>query len=412
MENDTKEEQRWGMERIACHSLWLEFLEYKTDKMLLSKKEEEQLRDYIQNKRYLPMAEKILQGNFHFSIPEKRELNKMGSTKKRIVYRFKEEENILLKMISWLLYEYDDCISDNCYSFRKNTGARKAFLAMANNREIENLHGFKADISNYFNSIDISLLLPMLQQVLANNPLLFEILKDLLLDDRAIWQGEIISEKRGVMAGTPTSPFLANLYLREMDQYFEAQNIFYARYSDDILIFAPEKLLMTQVEEYGNFLKKYKLTSNPEKEEYFTPGEKWHFLGFEYQNGIVDISPVATRKLMNKIRRYAKSLRRWSLRKKISPEQSLRIFNRKFNKKFYDKQSGRQLCWSRWYFPMINTDRTLYVIDKYMQDWQRYVVTGKHNKANYRKVSYEILKSCGYRPLVSAYYESSPWRKD
>ena len=47
---------------------------------------------------------------------------------------------------------------------------------------------------------------------------------------------------------------------------------------------------------------------------------------------------------------------------------------------------------------------TLHYIDGYMQQWQRYIVTGKHNKANYKKVPYSMLTACGYRPLVSAYY--------
>ena len=37
---------------------------------------------------------------------------------------------------------------------------------------------------------------------------------------------------------------------------------------------------------------------------------------------------------------------------------------------------------------------------KYMQDYQRYIVTGKHNKKNYEKVPYSYLKKCNY-----IYYE-------
>ena len=393
------------MERIIHHELWMKFLEYKTEKKLLSKGEQEELREYIEGKKYLPMAEKILKGEFHFSIPEKRELNKMGTSKKRVVYRFSKEENILLKLISYLLYEYDDRIPKSCYSFRKETGARKAFLKMASYPQIESLYGFKADISNYFNSIDVFLLFPMLEELLKDNPLLLGILKELLEDDRALWQGQVIREKRGVMAGTPTSPFFANLYLSEMDRYFEGQPVLYARYSDDILIFSSKENIEQQIGAYHHFLQKYRLISNPKKEEHFLPGENWSFLGFQYSRGVIDISPIAARKLMDKVRRYSRSLRRWGIKNKVSQEKLLVIFNRKFNRKFYDTQSGRQLCWCRWYFPMINTDQTLHLIDSYLQDWQRYLVTGKHNKANYRRVPYELLKECGYRPLVAAYYK-------
>ena len=392
------------LEKLLCHELWLEFLEYKTSKKLLSPGEEKYLREYIENRNYLPIAKRVLSGEFHFSTPEKKELNKLGTSKKRIVYCFPDEENMLLKMLSWLLYQYDGTIPDNCYSFRKDTGARKAFLKMTGAPAIGELHGFKADISDYFNSIDVSLLLPMLREIITDDMPLLQLLSDLLCDNRAVWQGEIIRENRGVMAGTPTSPFFANLYLKEMDGYFAVRNVVYARYSDDVLMFGTKEEIEAYIAAYQSFLCKYRLVSNPSKEQHFAPGDKWNFLGFDYHNGTVDISEVAVRKLMDKIRRAAKSLRRWMLKKGATPERTLQAFNRKFNRKFYNTEAGKELCWCRWYFPIINTAQSLHFIDRYMQDWQRYIVTGKHNKANYKKVPYAMLVENGYRPLVSAYY--------
>ena len=392
------------LKQLCDHALWQEFLQYKLQNALLSPAEEKALREFIETKRYLPAAQQVAEGTFRFSVPEKKELNKLGSQKKRVVYCFPEEENMLLKMLCWLLYRYDGAVSENCYSFRQNTGARKAFLNMANAEGIDSLHGFKADISNYFNSIDVSLLLPVLQQVIEDDPPLLQLLTDLLCDDRALWQGEILHEPRGVMAGTPTSPFFANLYLREMDEYFASLGVLYARYSDDILIFAEEDELEHCIAAYRAFLEKYRLSSNPAKEQRFAPGAAWSFLGFSYHGGVIDISDVAVRKLMDKISRAARSLRRWMVKKDASPERALRAFNRKFNRKFYNAEAGRELCWCRWYFPIINTPKTLHFIDGYMQQWQRYIVTGKHNKANYKKVPYSMLTACGYRPLVSAYY--------
>lgn len=394
------------LERLPEHGLWQEYLEYKVSGKLLTAREERRLRAFVEERRYLPVAQRVAAGEFRFSVPERKELNKQGTRKKRVVYCFPEEENMLLKLLSWLLYRYDDAIEDNCYSFRVGSGARKAFRRMARTPGIDTLHGFKADISNYFNSIDVPLMLTILRQVVTDDEPLLALLTGLLDDDRAIWQGEIIRESRGVMAGTPTSPFFANLYLREMDAYFAARHVCYARYSDDILIFGTQEELAESIAAYRDFLSRYRLQSNPAKEAYFAPGEPWHFLGFSYCGGTVDVSDAAIRKLKDKIRRAAKALRRWMLRKDTTPANALKGFNRKFNRKFYTAQSGSELCWSRWYFPVINTTRSLHLIDQYMQDWQRYIVTGKHNKANYRRVPYAMLTENEYRPLVSAYYNS------
>ncbi len=389
------------IQRLYEDSFWQEFLAYKVEKKLLTRTEEAALTDFIARRQYRPMAEAILSGRFAFSVPQRRELNKQGSRKKRVVYSFPEEENWLLKAVAYLLYRYDGCLADNCYAFRRDTGARNAFLQMARQGGGE-LWGFKSDISNYFNSIDISLLLPMLEEVITDDPVLLGLLKALLTDGRALWQGQEIREQRGVMAGTPTSPFLANLYLRSMDEHFSG--IPYARYSDDILFFAPRQQLEEHIAAYHALVEAHRLTVNPAKEQRIQPGECWSFLGFCQHDGVIDISPAAMHKLMDKIRRAARSLRRWMLRKNADPERTLRAFNRKFNRKFYDDHTGRELCWSRWYFPMINTDESLRRLDHYLQQWQRYIVTGRHNKANYRKVPYDMLTRCGYRPLVAAWH--------
>ena len=39
-----------------------------------------------------------------------------------------------------------------------------------------------------------------------------------------------------------------------------------------------------------------------------------------------------------------------------------------------------------------------------MQEQQRYIVTGKHNKRNYELVPYQTLKECNYKSLVNEYY--------
>ena len=77
--------------------------------------------------------------------------------------------------------------------------------------------------------------------------------------------------------------------------------------------------------------------------------------------------------------------------------------NKKFNNKFYGK-GNFELSWKYYFFPFINTTKSLHEIDLYMQQWQRYMVTGVHNKKNYDKVSYDFLKKCNYKSLVHEYY--------
>ena len=46
----------------------------------------------------------------------------------------------------------------------------------------------------------------------------------------------------------------------------------------------------------------------------------------------------------------------------------------------------------------------MHSVDLYMQQYLRYIKTGKFCKKNYN-LNYEELKKIGYRPLVSEYYK-------
>ena len=83
----------------------------------------------------------------------------------------------------------------------------------------------------------------------------------------------------------------------------------------------------------------------------------------------------------------------------------MKMMNRKFNRKFFGKAENDELSWKYWFFPTINTSNSLKIIDKYMQDELRYLVTGKHNKRNYKIVPYSLLKECNYKSLVYEYYK-------
>ena len=70
---------------------------------------------------------------------------------------------------------------------------------------------------------------------------------------------------------------------------------------------------------------------------------------------------------------------------------------------FRSNDDEHELTWVRWYFPVINTVKSLKVIDVYCQSCVRYLATGKHTKAAYN-FRYENIKEIGYISLVNKYY--------
>ena len=283
-------------------------------------------------------------------------------------------------------------------------GVKKAISKLMHHKYVNLMYSYKLDISDYFNSVDAQILLPELKETLADDGRLYTILENMLTEPYSLIDGEKESIKKGILAGSPVSGFLANLYLNELDKYFENNGILYARYSDDIIFFAQSESEINRCAELVyNFLKKKKLSVNPSKVSKTAPCEEWTFLGFSFKDSVIDISDISKQKLKKKMRRKARALIRWKNRKGASSERAVKAFIRHFNKKFYSNSITNEITWCRWYFPVINTCEGLKEIDSYMQQCIRYIATGKQNKKKF-DFRYQDMKELGYTTLVNSYY--------
>ena len=83
-----------------------------------------------------------------------------------------------------------------------------------------------------------------------------------------VWQnGKLVKRRKGVPQGSPISPLLSNIILRELDEYMENRGMKFVRYADDFSIYCKTK---SQAKSQGNdvfkFLRdKLKLPINREK---------------------------------------------------------------------------------------------------------------------------------------------------
>ncbi len=391
------------LELLSRPECWEEFYTYKTS-LACPKVFAGQLRDYIDRQAYLPVCEAIARGD-RFPLPRRAVISKMSTRKKRVVYTYPAAENTVLKLLTYLLLRtYDDVFSPGLYSFRPRRSAKDAVRALSQVPGIREMFAYKVDISNYFNSVPVEHLLPMLEEITAGDPTLFAFLSRLLEEPEVVDGDRHITESKGIMAGTPLSAFYANVYLRGLDRHFADSGVAYARYSDDIILFAPDR---AEAEAHAAFVRAYLadagLTVNPDKECFSSPAEGWTFLGFFCRDGVYDIAPATVRKLKQKMRRKTRALQRWRQRSGASPERAAAAFIRVFNRKLMEGGADNELTWSHWFFSVINTADSLRAIDRYAQDCIRFLLQGTHTKARFN-ARYEDLKKLGYRSLVHEYY--------
>ena len=391
------------LSKLSQRECWESFYKYKSS-LIGGSQLVKELRSFIDSEKYIPVYQRIISGEA-FPLPRKSVISKLDTQKKRVVYTYPDAENMVLKLLTYLLLrKYDGLFSTGLYSFRPNKTAKDAVRQLTRTPHIREMYSYKADISNYFNSVPIERLLPMLKEVLFDDEELYAFLSRLLTEPRVIDGNKVIIEEKGIMAGTPLSAFYADLYLMELDRFFAERNIPYGRYSDDVILFAETE---EKCREYADFLRSFiterGLDINPKKESFCTPDEGWTFLGFSYKSGVIDIAPASVEKMKNKMRRKTRALQRWRQRNELSGEKAALAFIRIFNSKLFECSENSDLTWNKWFFSVINTDTSLRIIDNYAQDCVRYLVSGKRTKSRFN-VRYEDIRSLGLRSLVHEYY--------
>ena len=393
------------LDKLSDEKVWIDFYERKVDPAFFRISDAKDLFQYVRQKRYLPVVERIKSGK-GLSIPMKKRIAKSGSSKKRVVYSLPGDETMVLKLLTWLMIrKYDSCLPENLYSFRPHYGAKDALKKLVSMPDISECYSYKLDVRNYFNSIDIDLLLPQLKSLFADDEPLYDFIASQLSDPRVMDEGVLIEERKGAMAGMPYAVFLANVYLTQLDWKFSATpGLIYCRYSDDIIIFSKDKSLLDDAKkQLHDSLKEFHLDINHDKEVETAPGQKWTFLGFECDGKDIDVCEVSVQKLKAKMRRKARSLRRWAEVYGKDGWMAARAFIKHFNKKLYTCDDRSEINWSLWYFLLITTDRSLKVIDRYMQDCIRYIATGSRTKSRFG-FRYEQMKELGFTTLVNEWY--------
>ena len=395
------------LDRLYDEKAWTEFRQYRSAHGNTTEKELEELDGYIAQKRFLPTARTL-----GFSLPEKKSINKSGSHKKRVIYMFPEDETWVLKMLTWLLYKYDCALCTSCYSFRRTFTAHAAVSDAVHTKNVSEKWALKLDLHNYFNSMPSQKLAAEFSKVITDDEPLLGFLVSFYTLDKAVSAGEVISENTGAMAGVPLSAFCANLYLTDLDKLFEEMRVPYFRYSDDILVLADTR---QQANEFYSLIKDHieskGLTLNEDKYSLTEPHTPFEFLGFSCCEGTVDLADASVRKMKAKIKRKAAKLYRWKNKKALDGDKAAKAMIKVFDRKFYDSGSERDFTWSRWFFPVLTTDKGLHELDSYLIDNIRYLYTGRHYKGNYR-ITYEHIRELGFRSLVSEYYKSRDSRHD
>lgn len=361
-----------------------------------------------ENKYHREVITQIKEGRFNWGICEKLALNKIGTTKKRIVYIYSIKDRYILGGLYRAFSHYfKGEISSNVFSYKKGVRTVSAIEYLMDDSELMKKAGVKLDISSYFNSVSREYLTKMINELTEGEPEIRKVLDGLLFDDRVMYRGKEIVEYKSLIAGTAFSSFLANYCLKDIDTFVaDKLNLTYARYSDDIILFADTvKELEDGIEFIGNKLAESGLKINESKYEWFEPGDTITFLGLQLTDRKIDVAPNSAKKFKKKIKHACVYGRREiEINGKDPYKVAIKVLKR-FNYRVYKCyiQDESKFGWAYYAFRYINCTDTIRELDFYLKDRIRQMITGKNNSANITKVSNEKLKELGYVSLCEMY---------
>ncbi|MBQ6325526.1 MAG: hypothetical protein IJI26_05610 [Clostridia bacterium] len=352
---------------------------------------------------------RLRQGDFFFAPPFHYRVPKNASGAMRDVYAFKGREKYLLRLIAWVMHDYDDTLPQGLYSFRRSVQARDFLKKVRNFKDFEKYYIVKADVSNYVGSIVPEKIIPQLEVIWQHDPALLNLLRFLLLRRECIDQdGNVVACEPGGMGGIPVANYFMNVYLIEMDLYFYGRAPLYSRYSDDVVILArslPEAEAYR--ERFLQILQERQLVTNPNKTRLLMPGESVEILGYKVCRGKIDISDHAMQKIKRKLRIKSRKMLQYKRQKHLTDVQAAQQMIDYCNYVLYGDAGKHELSWARWYFPVLTTADGLREVDRYAQDAIRFVMCGSLRRKRY-SIRYEELQDLGYKSLVHAYYHFDP----
>lgn len=170
------------------------------------------------------------------------------------------------------------------YANRKRKGTLKAikrfndFSRKVSRNHTQRAYALKADIKQYFETVDHKTLKTIIQTEIKDKRVLWLI--SVILSN---YESKISNQ--GMPLGNLTSQFFANVFLNELDQFVKHQLRvkYYVRYVDDFVLFHNSKeVLAEQTAQIDSFLKEnLKLKLHPEKSKIIPLYRGVEFLGLK-----------------------------------------------------------------------------------------------------------------------------------
>lgn len=288
----------------------------------------------------------------------------------RTVYICSDIDRVVLTIINNLLFELcPEMIHKNCKSYQKGLSTQKTVKEVV--RNIQNMKsntiGLKVDLTKYFDSVPIRFIDEMFDKVeekLGKSKVIDMLRKfyhqNLCFD----LEGNLVEHYFSLGQGVATASWLANAILYNIDEEISKMNVYYVRYSDDLLLIGKDwQKAEVRLRE---LLAERELVLNPKKVEVLRKDKFFKFLGFSIRGNEISLSK-------DRIKTFQKEIENRTIKSNFSYQKAIN----QVMKYLYGDMRDNGYSWSTACLTTINVKEDIQTMNNFVMDCLRAVKTGK-----------------------------------
>ena len=369
---------------------WEEALETGVDKHI----DKGELRKLCSPEVRVALYKAIASDNYEISPPHQAAIPKdNGDT--RIVYVNENVDRIFLSIANNLFFEmFPEFVHPCCKSYQSGIGCGKIVQEVS--RQVINTKGnevgFKADLTKYFDTVPIRYIDEIFDrmEIKVGKSKIIDIVRKYYHAD---WcfdiNGDLIEKYQSLKQGCSVASFLADSVLYEIDKTISKMDVYFVRYSDDLLVLGNNWSNAFDV--LKKMLGDMEMTLNPKKVEVLTKDRWFKFLGFNIKGNQITLAK-------SRVKSFQKEIERRTIKCANNSKKNMQIgaINR-VNSYLY-KGDGTY-SWATSVLSIINVEKDIEVLNEFVMDCLRACATGKKKVGGLGSVNdredYTILRGVG-----------------
>lgn len=343
---------------------WEAAIEKAYDKKI----KEQRLREMCSPDARIELYRKIKDGSYKIAPPHEAQIPKDDGSM-RTVYINEDQDRVILSIINDMLFDYcRELIHPRCKSYQKGLGCGKIVKEASQvlHRTPGTTVGVKIDLSKYFDSVPIRYIDEVFDKIEAKTgkSKIIDLLRTYYHDDTVLdMEKKPIQKYTSLRQGCAVAAFLADAVLYDVDETVSGYDIFYVRYSDDILITG--KQWRKAYEKLSKMLEAKDLKLNPNKVEQLSPDRWFKFLGFTIKDNLISISK-------KRVKTFQKEIEQRTFRSKS--KNLKQILHQVYG---YLYKGQQDYSWATGILPIINVPRDINTLNQFVMDAVRAAVTRK-----------------------------------